>query len=139
MAVTNLSPTQIAERWSQAMGAATTRIKTGVEAVKTAPGVAAAAASGAWLSGVQNAVTKFKRNVAAVTLTSWKTDFVTKGLSRIGPGATAAQPKMANFMSQFVPFLQRTVPTLPPRGNFTQNLARSQAMIRAAHGFKYNK
>lgn len=139
MAVTNLSPTAIATRWQQGMAGATTRIKTGVEAVKTAPGVAAANASAAWLSGVQNAVTKFKRNVAAVTLQSWQTDFITKGLPRIATGATAAEPKMAAFMTAWVPFLQRTVPTLPARGNFTQNLARSQAMIRAAHGFKYTK
>lgn len=139
MAVTNLSPTQIAANWSQRMGASVTRIKAGVEAVKNAPGAAAAAASNVWLQNTQASVTKYKRNTAAVTLQSWQQSFVTKGLPRIATGASAAQPKVAAFMSQWVPFLQRTVPNLPARGTFEQNLARSQAMIKAAHTFKYQK
>lgn len=139
MAVTNLSYTQIAANWAERMGASTTRIKAGVEAVKTAPGAAAAAAKGAYLAGVQANVTKFARNVAAVTKEQWQSDFITKGLPRIATGAQAAQPKMANFMTQFIPFLQRTVPTLPPRGTFQQNVARMNQMVTAAHGFVYKK
>lgn len=139
MAVTNLTATQIASNWATKMAASVTRIKTGVQAVKTAPGVAAAAAATTWLQNTQAAKTKFKKNVASVSLAAWQTDFITKGLPRIASGATAAEPKVAAFMTAWIPFLQRTVPTLPARGNFTQNLARSAAMIKAAHAFSYTK
>ena len=139
MAVTNMSPQDIAARWSSGLGNATAKIQAGVEAVRTAPGAAAAANKSGYLSGVQSSVDKWASRVSAVTLQSWQQDFINKGLPRISTGAQNAEPKMANFMTQFLPFLRTTVASLPARGNFQANVQRAVAMMNAAHGFSYKK
>jgi hypothetical protein len=77
--------------------------------------------------------------VGSVTLASWQNDFITKGLPRIATGATAAEPKMANFMGQFIPFLKSTQASLPARGGFAANVQRMVAQVTAVHGFTYKK
>lgn len=139
MAVTSMSPADIATRWSTAMGGATAKIQAGVEAVKTAPGVAAAANKAGYLAGVQANADKWGARVAAVPLASWQQDFINKGLPRIATGAQNAEPKMAAFMNQWLPFLRTTVASLPPRGTFAQNVNRMTAQVTAAHGFTYKK
>ena len=139
MPVTSMSPADIAARWSTGMGNSTDKIKAGVQAVKTAPGQAAAANKAGYVSGVQQNADKWGARVAAVTLQSWQADFIDKGLPRIATGAQAAQPKVQAFMTQFLPFLSTTVASLPPRGTFQQNVQRMTAMVTATHGFTYKK
>lgn len=139
MAVTNLSPADVASRWSTGMANAGAKIQAGVEAVKVAPGQAAAANKQGYLAGVQANVDKWGSRVASVPLSSWQQDFINKGLPRIATGAQAAEPKMANFMNQFLPFLKTTVASLPPRGTFAQNVQRMTAHVTAVHGFQYKK
>ena len=139
MAVTSMSPSDIAASWATGMANAQTKIQAGVNAVKTAPGQAAAANKQGYLAGVQANVDKWGSRVSSVTLQQWQQDFITKGLPRIATGAQAAQPKMQAFMTQFLPFLTSTVGSLPPRGTFAQNVTRMTQMVTAAHGFSYKK
>lgn len=135
-----LSPDQVAQNWASRLGASTERIKQGVQAVTVAPGQAAAAAADVWLQNTQASQSKYKRNVANVSLQSWQEATVNKGAGRIAQGATAAIPKMTNFLQQFLPAVDAARKALPPRGTFEQNLARSAAMATALHNnFKYNK
>lgn len=139
MAVTNLAPADVASRWSTGMANAGAKIQAGVEAVKTAPGMAAAANKQGYVAGVQSNVDKWASRVAAVPLATWQQDFINKGLPRIATGAQNAEPKVTNFMNQFLPFLRTTVASLPPRGTFAQNVQRMTAHVTAVHGFTYKK
>lgn len=135
MAIT-MSADEIATKWSTNLGASTSRIEAGVNAVSTAPGLAAARASDRYLMGVQNSVPKYKARVQAVTLSEWQDATKTKGIPRIAPGAQAAIPKATAFWTKAIPFINSVVSGLPERGNLEQNIARSAAMIRGMAKFK---
>ena len=129
------TPNVVAADWAQRLGASTTKIKTGVMAVTTAPGTLAARQKDLWATQVAASKTKWAARTAAVSLQTWQQDMVTKGLSRVGPGAQAAEPKMAAFMSQLLPFITRLKTSLPPRGNVTQNINRMTAFVRGMTQF----
>ena len=129
------NPTDAAAKWAQNLGAAGTAYTAGVQAVQTAPGAAAAAASDRYLAGIQANVNKFKANVGAVSLADWQNAAVTKGAPRLATGATAAQPKVANVLSQLFPYIDQVRNSLPARGDLEQNIARSAAFQRAMSKF----
>lgn len=139
MGVTNLSPSQIADRWASQLGAASSKIQAGVQAVTVSPTQKAASAVDRQVQGVINAAQsgKTQRALQAVTLPQWQQAFINKGLPRIASGATAAKPKMQAFMTQFMPFLSNAVQSLPARGDLEANIARQNALTRAIAGFKY--
>src|ERR1700733_11854061 len=133
--MTSLTPDQIAANWAQALGAATSKITAGVNAVQVPPGQAAARQKAVYVANVNAAADKWAAKTSAVSLQSWQAATVTKGIPRISGGATAAQPKFAAFMGQLLPFIQRSVAALPPRGNLDQNIARSAAFARSMATF----
>lgn len=130
---------QAAANWGTGLQSKTERMKQGAMAVTVAPGQAAARQKAAWLANLQASADKWARNVAAVPLASWQEAFTTTGIDRIASGVQKGQGKVENFMNQFLPFLDQTKKSLPPRGTFEQNLARAAAQIRATHGFTYNR
>lgn len=130
-------PTATAQKWATNLSAAGPTIQAGVEAVTVAPGQAAARQAAVYVANVQASAPKWARNVAAVPLSTWQNDMVTKGLPRIASGAQAAQPKMVNFLTQFLPFVNSAAAALPARGTLEQNIARSAAMIRKTAEFTY--
>lgn len=129
------NPADAAQKWAQNLGAAGTAYTAGVQAVQQAPGQLAANASDRYLAGVQAGVTKFKANTAAVSLADWQNAAVTKGAPRLATGATAAQPKFANVLTQLFPYIEQVRNSLPPRGDIEQNIARSAAFQRGMNKF----
>jgi hypothetical protein len=129
------NPSDAAAKWAQNLGAAGTAYTAGINAVTTAPGQQAAAAADRYVAGVQAALPKFKANTAAVTLQDWQAAAVNKGAPRLATGATAAQPKMANVLTQLFPYIEQVRGTLPPRGDIEQNIARSAAFQRGMAKF----
>jgi hypothetical protein len=134
--VKSLTPEQVASKWATNLSGATTSITAGVNALQVAPGQAAARQKAAYVQNVQAHADKWAANVASVSLQSWQQDMINKGLPRISTGATAAQPKMAQFMQQLLPYIANQVQTLPPRGNLAQNTQRAVAWINAMANFK---
>lgn len=132
-------PNAIAERWARQMGASTQKWTEGVNGVTVAPGVAAARQKNAYVQGVTANQDKWATNVAAVSLQQWKDDMLTKGSQRIGAGATAAQGKFANFLTQLLPQIDRARQGLPARGSFDQNLQRMVQFSTAMHNWQYKK
>lgn len=128
-------PTTAAQKWSTNLAAATSSITAGVQAVTVAPGQAAARQKAAYVQGVNNSQDKWARNVAGVSLQSWQADMVNKGIPRIATGATAAEPKMATFLGQLLPYQERLKGTLPARGTLDQNIARMTSWVRGMSQF----
>lgn len=133
------TPEDAAARWAQNLQAAGPKMTAGANAVTVSPGQLAARQSDVWLANTTAAVDKFKRNSAAVTVDSWRQAYLGKGQRNIASGVSQAQPKVVAFMQQWLPHMETVKASLPPRGNFEANLARSAAQIRGAHNFKYTK
>lgn len=130
------TPDQAAAKWAQNLAGSTQRITDGVNAVTVSPGQAAARNKAAYQQNTMAAVDKWAARSAAVPVDAWRQATITKGIPRIAAGATAAQPKMQDFMSQFLPHVASVVNGLPQRGNLDQNIARMTSAVRGMAAFK---
>lgn len=133
------TPEQIAAAWASGLSQAGQKIADGVNAVKMAPGQAAARQKNAWVQNTTSAADKWAKNTAAVTLPEWQQAMLEKGVQRIGQGATAAQPRFATFMGQLLPHIERTKASLPARGNLDQNIQRMVAFTRGMATFQQTR
>lgn len=111
----NISAQQWSQRWKNGMQNASTKMQEGVNAVTEAPGIKAAAASALWLANVTKAEAKFARNVAAVSLDSWKNAYIKKGIPGIANAAQVAEPKVQAAATKLIPAINNLLATLPPR------------------------
>lgn len=130
------NPQDAAQKWANNLGAASQAYTAGVQAVQQAPGQAAANAADRWLANTQAAMPKYKTNSAAVSLGDWQNATVTKGAPRLASGATAAQPKMANVLTQLFPYIEQVRGTLPPRGDIEANINRAAQFARGMAKFQ---
>jgi len=124
-------PTQVATLWANRLQAAQTEIQAGVGRVTEAPGAAAARQVDVWLAKVTASRAKWVRNTSAVTLQQWQSAMVNKGIPRVGPGAQAAIPKMTQFMTQWLPYVDQGAQTVRnmPNATLQDGIARAVAMI----------
>jgi len=131
----------IARKWQRNLAGATESIRSGVNAVTVSPTEKAAQQADAYLVGVQQAVAdgKFQSGLRRVSLDDWKRSFLEKGVPRIASGAAAAQPDFEQFLSEFLPHVERGKQMLEsmPRGDLRQNIARAVAMIE--HNSKFRR
>lgn len=130
-------PTQAAGKWASrlAQAASDGTIEAGVQAVTVSPGASAARQADVWAQNTIAAKSTWQKNVN-IPLDQWKSDMLTKGKDRIGSGAQAAQPKMANFLTKLAPVVNNAKASLPPRGTYEQNKARATKMMDALHQAK---
>lgn len=131
MAVTNVPVSTLADRWATAMGASGAKVQAGVQAVTVSPGTAAARQKATYVQNVTAAATRWARNVAAVSLTTWQNDMITKGIPRIGTGATAAKTKFATTLGKILDAERSIVSSLPARGSTQANINRAVAFMTA--------
>ena len=133
--MTALTPDQVAAQWAQRLAGSTDKMQAGAEAVTVSPGQAAARQKAVWAQNVAASQDKWAKNVAAVTTQSWQNSYVTKGLPRVGTGATAAVPKMTTFFSKLLPYIAQQKTQLPARGTYEQNKNRAMAWMDKMHAF----
>lgn len=126
------TPDQAAAAWAQRLAASGDKITQGVQAVTVAPGQAAARQKAVYAQNVAAATDKWAARVGSVSLGEWQQATIQKGAPRVAAGAAAAQPKMQDFMAQFLPHVASVVGGLPPRGGIDQNINR---MTQAVRGF----
>lgn len=130
------TPEQIAQAWAAGMSNSRQKMQDGINSVTVAPGQAAARQKGAYVAGVQASQDKWATNVSRVSLSEWQQAMVGKGLDRIAGGATAAQPKVAQFMTKLIPYIAQVKGTLPPRGGLDANITRMTQFVRGMSQFK---
>ena len=102
----NFDPTSAARNWSQGLTGAGQKITDGVNRVQTAPGQKAAQQVQKYINGVTNAVPKWQRKVAAVSLESWRSSMINKGVPRVATGAQAAEGKFQQAITPLFSFMQ---------------------------------
>lgn len=129
-------PSTIAADWASRLAQSTTKITDGINAVTVAPGQAAARQKTAWVQNTTASADKWATNTAAVSLSDWQQAAITKGVARIGPGATASQAKFATFMTQLLPHIDSVKSGLPARGGLDQNIDRMVKFSRGMATFK---
>lgn len=129
----------VANLWANRLQGAQNEIAAGVAAVKEAPGMAAARQVDVWLARVQQSRAKWVRNVSGVTLSQWQRAMTEKGIPRVGPGAQAAIPKMTQFLSDYLPYVEQGAATVRamPKATLQDGIARAVAMIN--HNAKYER
>lgn len=134
-------PTAIAQKWHTNFSASGPSITAGVQAVTVAPGVQAAAKKALWLAKTTQSVDKWAKNVSAVPLGVWQQSMLTTGIQRLQTGATAGQPKVAAFMGQFLPYLDRNKAAIDAMDTSTLEgaIAKAAAQIRLNAQFQYNR
>lgn len=134
------SAEQIAAKWAERLGAATTQITQGVQAVTQSPMEKAAARAQAYLEGVQRAVSsgKYADNLRAVSLSDWKNAMINKGIPIIAQRAQQAKNKFRDFMVEWLSFQASVAAQLQsmPRGTLEQNIQRAVFVMRQAKEFR---
>lgn len=130
------SAADAAANWEQGFAGASQKYVAGINAVTVSPGQLASAQVNAYVQGVQNAAKIWQAKMAAMDLGAWKAAAAGVGAQRLATGATKGKAKMAAFMQQFIPDLTNAVNSLPARGTYEQNMARSRAFADALHAKK---
>lgn len=130
------TPEQAAAAWAQGLAGATERITQGVQSVTTSPGQAAARQKAVYTQQVAANADKWATNVAKVSTGEWQQATIEKGVPRIASGASAAQPKMAQFMGQLLPHISSVKSSLPARGNLDQNVNRMVTFTKGMAKFQ---
>lgn len=131
-------PGTVAQHWAERLGGSTDKIRQGVQRVTQAPGAKAAASANLWLARTQASVDKYRRNVGRVSLADWQQAMEQKGLARVASGASAAVPKMTQFLTEFLPYVDSGAQQVRsmPKGGIEQSIARAAAMIRHNANFR---
>jgi hypothetical protein len=134
------TPAQVAAKFASNLGSATTSIQNGVQAVTQSPTAAAANAVTKWQQKMAQPSTasKFVAGLNGVSLQSWQSAMINKGLPRIASGAQAAIPKMTAFYNDFLPFVagvQAKVKAMPSL-TLTDSANRMLANMNAIAAYK---
>ncbi len=123
----------IANKFATVTPGRTEDYRAGVENPRRDWATAAAAAEGAYESGVTQAIAKkkFGKGVKAAGTETWQRGAIEKGTARWGPGVTLAKDKYARGFAPFRDAIERV--QLPPRfaRRDPRNLERVKAIVNA--------
>lgn len=133
-----LTPEEAAAKWASRTGAASGDYQNGIRRVQQAPGELAAQKQAKYEAGVRDNVGKWADNVRKVGLGEWQQAAIEKGGQRFAQGAAAAQPKMARFMSEFLPFQENVTAQVKRMDDTTAEarILRAVAQMRGTMGFR---
>jgi len=138
-----VSASQAAEKWARNLRASTQDVQAGVQAVTQSPTQAAAQKLEKMRQNFNAALDsgKVERGLNRVTTEDWKRAMLEKGIPRLGAGADAAKPKMANFMSELLPHVDAGVAAVSRMPDMTLGdaISRSAAFITHMSNFKRSK
>lgn len=133
--MTRESIAQAAQKWAQGYAGAGAAMAAGIANPAKDPTQAAidqkntmvtewnkSITNGSWESALRNA-----------GQAGWQAGMTQKTIPMLGQRATVGQPHYAAFLQSWMPAITAAVESLPPRGTFAQNQARSAAMQQWEH------
>lgn len=130
----------VTAKWQRNLSGATESIRQGVMGVTSSPTEAAARRQDAYVAGVQRAAAdgKWARGLRRVSTQQWQEAFLQKGLPRIAQGASQGKDKVAEFMSEWLPYEQQLQQKLQsmPRGDLSTNIQRAVTAIEHNAAFR---
>ncbi|NIQ91311.1 MAG: hypothetical protein GWN93_20805 [Deltaproteobacteria bacterium] len=135
-----LTADQYADKHNRRMKASIEDIRSGVDRVTEAPGVAAARKQDKMLQNLTAKVQDgtWSRRVSSVPLEDWKDKMVNKGLNRIAGGVDAARGKVVAFAEQLLPAVsaaQTKVKAMPDL-TLEDSINRMTTFVREMSKFK---
>ena len=135
-----LTAEEFAEKHARRLKGAIEDVRSGVQRVTEAPGPKAAAKKDKWVARLTASETqdKWARRVGAVTLESWKSDMLEKGVNRISGGIDRAHDKVVDFASKLIDHQNRGLTTIEKMPDLTleDSVNRASAWIRHMATFK---
>lgn len=127
------TPAEVAAKWQRNSSAAVEDYKKGVQAVTESPTAKAAMQLDRAATNFAAAVSsgRMSRKLQAVSLQSWQNSTAGKGASRFAAGVQGATPKMAAFMTAFLPVAQAASAEVAnmPKGTTEAAVDRVRAVI----------
>jgi len=136
-----VTPTEYSELWSSRLGAATERIRMGVEKVTEAPGAKAAAAADKMRVNILKSLDegRWQAEVARVPLSEWKEKMLSKGVPRVRAGAEAAKPEMKAFATELFGHIESQQAKLKdmPSVSLEDNINRMTTFVRGMADFTW--
>lgn len=133
--------TQVANKWKTNLTAAVPMIKASIQALQVNPMMKAAQNGAAYVQGVNDAYNsgRWQAGLARVDFQDWKNKTAEIGTQRIASGATAAQPKMVQFLSQLLPYTESVKAQIAGMPNATkeERMARMITNFEKMSAFKY--
>ncbi len=137
---------RVSEKWGRNLAAAASdgSMEAAAQSVTESPGAAAVKKRDKLLAKLMKALEKggkWERNTGNVSAQDWSSAFIKKGLPRIQTAATDDQPKVEQFMEQWLPFLynvQAEVKRLPDTTEAERD-ARMVANAKKLRTFKRQK
>ncbi len=123
------------EKWGRRLSAAGADITAGVNRVSVAPGIKAAEAQDLMLARLTEAITSgvWARNVAKVSLSSWKESMIKKGIPRIPQGVAGVKANKVANISALLDAVDKASAAAHalPKGDIEASIARAAAFMRA--------
>lgn len=128
-----LSPAAAAAKWASRMQSSGEQMKAGVQSMTVSPTELAANAKDRWEAGVRRAAQEgtFEQGCRSVSLQSWQSDYINKGIPAAQNAARIAQPKVQAFLADFLPYAAQVSAEVAqmPKGTLADSIARSTAAI----------
>ena len=138
-----MNPSKIAEKWARNLSGSIGSIQDGVQAVTENPAQKAVAAKQKMIQNFNASMNDGRYDAAMqrVTLDGWKRAFLEKGLPRIASGANAAQPKMAAFLTEFLPAVEAAKAKVDAMPSLTleDSINRMRTNVVELSKFRYSK
>lgn len=133
--MTKVNAQQWLTKWGNNLNAAGPYIQSGVNAVKTAPGVAAAAQANLMLTNITASITsgQWAKAVSGVTLGQWQQAMINKGIPHISAGVTSAQANKSAQITALLNAVDTSVAAIQnlPKGGLQNNINRAVAYMNA--------
>lgn len=141
--MSKLTPAEFQEKHARRLKGAIADMEKGVNAVTSAPTLAAAAKKDKMRSGINAAIDsgKWERGLKRVTLEEWKSKMIAKGLGRVAAGIDAAAQKVIDFASELLPYqdtLKAAIKKMPDV-SLEDNINRMTTFIRGMAKFTRTK
>lgn len=134
----NLTPQQLAQKWSAGYGGSGANLAAGVANPTQDPTAAAIAQQTTmatnWNASINNGT--WKANLQKAGLKGWQAGMTAKTIPNLANNAAAGQAHYQTFIAQWKGAVAGMVANLPARGSYAQNKARSAAMQDALHAVK---